>query len=335
MKEKRTASVGLNLAYGTESGISGGLTYTDTNIFGRGMTFEVGFNEGDEAMYWTSFSSPYMDLNTFAWRVGARYYDFDDRYYYRHGIKQFEYDEERVEFFGGIGKKFINDDWSWFLTLRHVDAEYDDISYAIPGYIDDLTPWDGINQTVELTVTWDKRDVYAPYPVGFVWDTNFEEAVKVFGGEYDYLKYWTQARFYASLNPIFEGFVDTDFPWTANNPLLLALRMRIGSATQDELPSFTKYMLGGMNTLRGYNTHSFEGSNFYMGNAELRVPVMSMLTVVGFYDIGNADDFMDWDNYHDDYGIGVRVKTPFGSFRVDYAYGEYENRTYFGFGEMF
>ena len=38
---------------------------------------------------------------------------------------------------------------------------------------------------------------------------------------------------------------------------------------------------------------------------------------------------------HDDYGVGVRVKTPFGNLRVDYAKGEDENRTYFGFGEMF
>ncbi|MBQ3448210.1 MAG: BamA/TamA family outer membrane protein, partial [Synergistaceae bacterium] len=40
-------------------------------------------------------------------------------------------------------------------------------------------------------------------------------------------------------------------------------------------------------------------------------------------------------NYHDDYGLGVRVKTPFGNLRIDYAKGEEENRTYFGFGEMF
>ncbi len=335
VKEKRTASIGLNLAYGTESGVSGGLTYSDTNIFGRGMNFEVGFNEGDEASYWTTFSSPYMDSKTFAWRVGARYYTYDDRYYYRQGRKQFEFDEERITFFAGVGKKFSNEEWSWFLTLRHEDAKYDDINYAIPGYIDDLTPWDGVNQTVELTLTWDKRDEYAPYPTGFVWDTNFEEAVKVLGGEYDYLKYWTQARIYIALNTALDGLVDSDFPWTASNPLLLATRLRIGSATQDQLPAFARYSLGGMNTLRGYNTRSFEGSNYYLGNVELRVPVLSMLTLVGFYDVGNANDEMDWDNYHDDYGVGVRVKTPFGSVRVDYAKGEEENRTYFGFGEMF
>ena len=54
-----------------------------------------------------------------------------------------------------------------------------------------------------------------------------------------------------------------------------------------------------------------------------------------FYDIGNADSKMDWGDLHDDYGLGIRVKTPFGNLRLDYAYGDDENKTYFGFGEIF
>ncbi len=335
VKEKKTASVGLNLAYGTESGLSGGLTYGDTNLFGRGINFEVGFNEGDDASYWLSFSSTYMDAKTFAWRVGAVYRKYDERYYYRKGIKQFEYDEKSLSIYAGLGKKFSNEDWSWFLTLRREDAEYKNVQNAIPGYIDDLTMWDGVNQTVELSLTWDKRDEYAPYSKGFVWDTNLEQAVKALGGEYEYLKYWTQFRLYAPLNKALEGFGDIGGTWSDENPLLFAARLRIGAATKDELPAFARYSLGGMNTLRGYNSRSFEGSRMFLGNFELRVPVASGVSLVGFYDIGNADEDFHWSDYHDNYGIGVRVKTPFGNVRVDYAKGEDENRTYFGFGEMF
>ncbi|MBR1658245.1 MAG: BamA/TamA family outer membrane protein [Synergistaceae bacterium] len=335
VKEKRTASVGLNLGYGTESGVSGGLTYSDSNMFGRGMHFEIGFNEGTEATYWTTFASPYMDAETFAWRVGARYRRYDDRYYYRRGRRQFNFDEKTFSIFAGIGRKFSNEDWSWFLTLRREDATYSNVRKAIPGYYDDLTAWDGVNQTVELQLMWDRRDEYAPYPKGFVWDVNLEQAVQFLGGDYDYLKYWTQARLYVSMNKFLEGFADIGGTWSDENPMLFAARLRIGSSTKDELPSFARYSLGGMNSLRGYDSRSFEGSNFYLGNFELRVPVASAVTVVGFYDIGNADETMDWSNYHDDYGLGLRVKTPFGNLRVDYAKGETENRTYFGFGEMF
>ncbi len=335
VKEKRTASVGLNLAYGTESGLSGGLTYSDTNLWGRGYRFEIGFSEGDEASYWTTLSSPYMDAHTYGWRVGVRYRSYEDRYYYRRGIRQFEYDEKSIMGYVGIGKKFQNEEWSWFLTLRNEKTEYDDIHNAIPGYFDELTMWDGTNQTVELALTWDKRDEYSPYPKGFVWDTNFEQSVKALGGEYEYLKYWTQARFYMSLNHVLTGAFDIGSMWTDENPLLFAARLRIGSTSKEEIPAYARYSLGGMNTLRGFSSRSFEGTNMYMGNFEIRVPVASMLSIVGFYDIGNADDTMDWDDYHDNFGIGARIKTPFGSMRVDYAKGEEENRTYFGFGEMF
>ena len=335
VKEKRTASIGLNLGYGTESGISGGLTYNDTNMFGRGMDFEIGFNEGDEASYWMTFSSPYMDSKTFAWRIGARYWTYDDRYFYRQGRRQFEFDEKVYSVFAGLGRKFSNEDWSWWLTLRHQKADYDDVHNAILGYMDDMTMWDGTNQTIEFQLTWDRRDEYASYPSGFVWDTFLEQAVEVLGGEYSYLKYWTQARAYIALNKAIEGLIDTNGSWSDENPLLFAARVRIGSATADELPSFARYSLGGMNTLRGYNSRSFEGSNFYLGNFELRVPVNNSISLVGFYDIGNADTTWDWSNKHDDYGFGLRVKTPFGNLRLDYAKGEDENRTYFGFGEMF
>ena len=335
VKEKRTASVGVNLAYGSESGLSGGLAYGDTNLFGRGLNFEIGFDEGDEASYWLSLSSPYMDSETWAWRAGARYRTYDDRYYYRQGERQFEFDEKNTQFYAGIGRKFKNEDWSWFLTLRHEDTSYDDVHNMIPGYIDDLTMWEGVNQTAELQFTLDKRDPYLPYPKGLVWETTLEKAFEGLGGEFDYMKYWTQLRWYAPLNKLVEGVVDVEGTWTDENPIILAARLRVGSATNDELPAFARYSLGGMNTLRGYSSRSFEGSNVLLGNFELRLPVHDNFTLVGFFDVGNASNSMDWGDLHDNYGVGVRVKTPFGNLRVDYAHGEDENKTYFGFGDMF
>ena len=335
VKEKRTASIGLNIAYGSESGLSGGLTYSDTNLKGRGINFQVGFNEGKEASYWITLSDPYMDAKTFGWRIGARYNTYDNRNYYKRGDRQFEFDEKSWSVFAGIGRKFSNEAWSWFFTLRHQHTEYSDIQRAIPGYIDDLTPWQGNNQTAELLLTWNKLDEYAAHPKGFIWEIGVEQAMKAIGGDYNYTKYWTQARFYASLNKLLAGIADNDFNWTDENPLLLAMRLRIGSSTTDEIPAFAKYSLGGMNTLRGYSSRSFEGGKMFLGNVEIRMPVNQMFSIVAFYDIGNADESFRWKDYHDDYGLGVRVKTPFGNMRIDYAHGDEENKTYFGFGEMF
>lgn len=335
VKEKRTASIGVNVGYGTESGLSGGLTYSDSNLRGLGYNLEVGFDEGDEASYWVGLSSSYSDFQTFAWRVGARYMTYDDRYYYRTGRRQFEFDEKSLSFYAGFGKKFKNEDWSWFLTFRHTDTDYSDVHNAIPGYIDDLTKWQGVNQTIEFQLTWDRREPYIPFQKGYVWDSYLEQAIEALGGEYSYFKYWTQARFYIPLNDYLKMLTDTKGTWTDENPLMLAARFRIGSATENDLPAFARYSLGGMNTLRGYNSRSYEGSDMYLGNIELRVPLNSMFTVVGFYDFGYAGETMVFDETYDDSGIGLRVTTPFGKLRVDYAKGDYENRTYFGFGEMF
>ena len=132
-----------------------------------------------------------------------------------------------------------------------------------------------------------------------------------------------------------EGVIDVDNMWTDDNPIILAARVRVGSSTVDELPAFARYSLGGMNSLRGYHSRMFEGSNVLLGNFELRIPVQKNFSLVGFYDIGNADNNMDWGRLYDNYGVGVRVKTPMGQLRLDYAMGGDENRSYFGFGEMF
>ncbi|GHV45226.1 outer membrane protein assembly factor [Synergistales bacterium] len=334
--EKKTMAIGFDVGYGTESGISGGISFSENNFSGLGYQFNIGFEEGDEARYWASFANPYMDKRTYAWKIGFSYQDYIDRYYYHDGNKQFEYDDESFMFYAGLGKKFgRTEDWSWFFTLSWRDVDYSNVHRAIPDYYDDLTMWDGVNFAGELQFTYNKLDPYLPYSKGFVWDTTFEEAAKFAGGEYNYFKYWTQLRYYMPLNNIFDDIIDAGELWSDESPLILAARLRMGSSTQSNLPAFARYSLGGMNTLRGYHSRTFEGSNVLLGNVELRVPVQKNFELVGFYDIGNAADHMNWDKFYDNWGVGIRVKTPMGQIRLDYAMGGDEDRTYFGFGQMF
>ena len=88
VKEKKSQSIGINVGYGTESGISGGLTYSDTNFGGLGYQLDLGFDEGEEASYWATYSNPYMDRRTYAWRIGVAYLNFVDQYYYYQENKQ-------------------------------------------------------------------------------------------------------------------------------------------------------------------------------------------------------------------------------------------------------
>lgn len=336
VKEKKTASIGVNVGYGTESGLSGGITFTDTNLGGRGHTLDIGFDAGEESSYWVTYSSPYMDRQTYAWKIGTMYRDYNDLFYFHDRVRQFEYDERNFSLFGGFGKKFgKKEEWSWFFTADWRDIEYKGPHNPIPNYFDDLTMWGGTNFSGSLQLTLDKRDPYVSYSKGYIWETTLEQAAEVIGGDFNYTKYWTQFRYYLSLNKYVDGLVDVNNMWSEDNPIILATRLRVGSAANSELPAFARYSLGGMNSLRGYRSRTFEGSDVILANFELRVPVQKNFDLVGFYDAGNAGNNISWTDLYDNYGIGVRVKTPMGQIRLDYAMGGDENRTYFGFGQMF
>lgn len=122
-------------------------------------------------------------------------------------------------------------------------------------------------------------------------------------------------------------------------------------ASQVELiPSEDRYLLGGANTVRGYAQDALDGRPrtdatttaaegglvSLMANVELRIPLFWRLGVVGFLDAGNV-----WQDRHDitvrrlvphgnraeadfkdlryAYGLGLRLMTPVGPLRVDYA----------------
>lgn len=333
VQEQKTARVGLSISHGTRSGWSGGLTYSDTNWKGLGQTGEVGFELGDNSQYWVTYSEPYMDRNHYSWKVGFIKRNWEDRYYYRKGVKQLKYDEDMTNVYVGAGKKFGKDEkFNWFLTLDWRDLDAYNIREQTGE--DDLTR--GKIFSVMGTLTRDNTIAYLSYPKGDVIDLNVEQALEALGGEYSYTKYWLQARYYTPVLGL-ENFLNRQFgAIDKDNPVILAARMRVGFSS-GELPTAGLYSLGGTGTLRGYDGNEFEGTEMFLGNVELRIPFQKAFSFVVFYDVGNAwlDEGIDFSDLHDSWGIGVRVKTPLGNLRVDYAQGEDENRTHFGFGEMF
>ncbi len=331
--EQKTAKVGLSISHGTSSGWSGGLTYSDTNWQGLGRVGEVGFELGDNSQYWVTYSEPYMDRNHYAWKVGFLKRNWEDRYYYRKGVRQLKYDEDMKNIYVGAGKKFGRDEkYSWFVTLDWRDIDAYNIREQTG--VDDLTR--GKIFSVLGTLTRDNTDPYLSFPKGDVIDLNVEQAMEALGGEYSYTKYWLQARYYTPVLGL-EDFLNRQFgAIDKDNPVVFAARVRVGFSS-GELPTAGLYSVGGTGTLRGYDGGEFEGTEMFLGNAELRIPVQKAFSLVVFYDVGNAwlDEGIDFSDLHDAWGLGVRVKTPLGNFRVDYAQGETENRTHFGFGEMF
>ena len=338
VEEGRTNKIGFSIGHGSQSGWSGGINYQDTNWQGLGTKFSVGFETGNREQYWASYEQPFMDQETYAWKVGAYKRKWEEQDEYEKGQWKFQYDQEKTGAYVGVGKKFKgNDQLSWYLTLDWHKVENTILS-------GDVTPQDlveledGTNFSVTGSLTRNTLDPYLSYPKGDVESLSVEQGIAALGGDWDYTKYWLEARYYTPLFGLMD-FLEMDFGFTEDNPLLFAARVRAGSSS-GTVPWAEMYTLGGADTLRGYDDDYFRGEEVLLGNFELRIPMEQNLSLVFFYDVGKAwkkslGESFSFSDLQSDKGIGLRVKTPIGNLRVDFAQGDDENQTNFGFGEMF
>ena len=279
-----------------------------------------------------------MDQETYAWKVGAYKRKWEEQDEYEKGQWKFQYDQEKTGAYVGVGKKFKgNDQLSWYLTLDWHKVENTILS-------GDVTPQDlveledGTNFSVTGSLTRNTLDPYLSYPRGDVEILSVEQGIAALGGDWDYTKYWLEARYYTPLFGLMD-FLEMDFGFTEDNPLLFAARVRAGSSS-GTVPWAEMYTLGGADTLRGYDDDYYRGEEMLLGNFELRIPMEQNLSLVFFYDVGKAwkkslGESFSFSDLQSDKGIGLRVKPPIGNLRVDFAQGDDENQTNFGFGEMF
>jgi translocation and assembly module TamA len=103
------------------------------------------------------------------------------------------------------------------------------------------------------------------------------------------------------------------------------------ATTRNGIPSVLLFRTGGATTVRGYEFESLgvpDGSAIVPGryyavfNAEATRWVGNAWGVAAFVDAGNAIDSLDDVHLALGYGVGLRVRTPLGPFRVDVAYGQ-------------
>ena len=360
VEEGRTGRLGFNIAYGTQSGFGGGLSYENTNIGGRGMKLSVGFDIGNREEYWVSYEQPYMGGKVTAWKVGGYKRAWSDLYYYANDEKQFEYDRDKTGAFFGFGRKFKEDSlYNWYLLFdwHKVENEPDNPSdkYKKSNWsnvdIDGNSPpkpgketlledlGDGTYYSVTASVRRLNIDEYLPYSKGDVQTLNVQYGqADVEGVDYSFFKYWLEARFYFPVEKFFRDFFETSLGGKSDRPVIFAARIIAGSSSGD-VPYEQMYTVGGDTTLRGYDDDRYHGEDMLLGNFELRLPVDKNFTLVGFYDVGrawrkNSDNSSFGSDMGSSPGFGVRINTPLGNLRLDYATGD-EGRFHFGFGELF
>lgn len=317
VKERKTGSAAFGAAYSSSDGLLGYIEVADENFFGRGQRVNVKWEFGQRrTTYDLGFFEPHLDQNRTS--LGVRLYDtqrtldqLDEN-----GTSQTYTDHQT----GGeltVGRP-LSEDTRVYAKLKMEDAERRDVS----GQIVENTK--GRNRSITTSVVNDTRDFILKPSSGARNEFSVEWAGTMLGSDYTFTKYNTDLARY------FRGF---------KSGQVVALHLGAGYLDSQgrELP-LQQFLVGGADTIRGYENNAFPGDKYLVLNAEYRFPLSKALTGVVFADAGNAwmaADPVELGKLRTGYGLGLRVDTPVGVMRIDYGIGQQGGKTYFSLGQTF
>ncbi len=195
---------------------------------------------------------------------------------------------------------------------------------------------------LNLSYLNDSRDSALNPTRGFFLNGEAAVAARMLGSERQFFKLLTQGRYY--------------FPLFSDVTLVSALRLGaivpVGSpppGVEREVPISERFFAGGPGALRGLPLDlagpllrdsqtgevilvgptdkqvpvALGGDALIVGNLELRFPVYGIFSSVLFYDVGNVFESIctiPKEQFSNDFGIGVAIRSPIGPVRIDFAY---------------
>lgn len=319
--EQKTGTFSIGAGYSKADGMVGIIELGDNNFRGTGdkvkVHWEFGGNGGNKN-YEFGYTKPWLDDKQTS--LGFSFYDMTNEYSdYKKGKLYSSYDKERKGWDITLGRpsgeyiqnyiafKNRRDTWKEQVDGVEYDDKYKDENF-------------GLTRSVTLTRVFDSRDNVFNATEGRRYSLSAEFAGKAFGGDFDYNKYTAEARQYLKVG----------------KEQVVALRLTAGYA-DGHMPESGQFAVGGADTLRGYEDDEFKGNKMLAATAEYRFPVAKKVQGVVFTDIGKAWDGEGYklNDMEASAGVGLRITTPIGPIRLDYAQGSEGGKTHFSFGGQF
>ncbi|MHB0936118.1 MAG: BamA/OMP85 family outer membrane protein [Armatimonadota bacterium] len=332
--ERRTGLASVGVGHSNIKGLIGFVDVADTNFWGSGQKLNLRVQFGADDSYELGYTNPW---------IGTRRTSFTANVYNRTILRQAVsedtthlYDEERTGGNMTLGRPLSKDrNTRGYVTLRadRVRATEEEDNPLPPGLEGLLEPSDV--RSLGLSLVRDTRDNFLNPSGGHY--TTFAGEIAGLGGA-SFNKFTAEHRRYWIIRNKPEPGADA----RKKQPWIFASRLSVGTITGNA-PFLDQFLAGGADSLRGYKEDRFPGVNQVMLNSELRVPINESLQAVGFVDLGDAwggrfaEGFGDPEfKLHTGYGLGVRVQTPIGPLRLDYALnGEGGREFHFGIGSTF
>lgn len=329
VKERNTGTLQAGAGYSSYYGAILNAQLSQTNLLGRGQSLTGSVDLSNRQSFFRfSFTEPYfMDTN---WRTGIDLY-IQQRYLIQY-----------TELKRGVNLRLGHPLAPYFEAYIRYKLEHTHIDLD-PTYGDpDVFPPDTANGTtssVTLTLEYDKRDDRFAPSKGLYASTSMEYAG--LGGNIDYTKGTATARFYKK--------IFWDLVWRNNITYGFITPNGSGRA----VPFNELFLLGGANTLRGFNWYSigrrvksmkvynsaisngeseananndamtpFGGTQELYYNLEFQFPLVTEAGIQGvvFYDVGEAEDSIMPELLRQDVGFGFRWFSPIGPLRFEWGF---------------
>ncbi|SDD81957.1 BamA/OMP85 family outer membrane protein [Sporomusa acidovorans] len=322
--EQKTGTFSIGGGYSKADGMVGIIEVGDNNFRGSGdkVKFHWEFGGASDRNYEVSFTRPWLDSKQTS--LSFSVYDLTNEYTdYKDGTddEKATYDKNRKGVDITLGRpsgEYIQN----YITFKNRRDTYDEWKSGEdyskdPQYLKDNF---GLTRSITLMRVFDSRDnVFAPTE-GARYSLSAEFAGKALGGDFSFNKYTAEGRKYFKID----------------DNHVIATRMTVGYAS-GHISDSNRFEVGGSDTLRGYEDDQYKGDKMIAGSVEYRFPVVSKIQGVLFTDFGNAwkDEGYKLNDLKTSVGVGIRMSTPIGPIRIDFAKGSEGGRTHFSFGGQF
>lgn len=333
--EQKTGRFSIGGGYSQADGMIGIIEVGDDNFRGTGDKVKFHWEFGGKASnrnYEISYTRPWLDEKQTS--LGFNLYNMTNEYndYNDDGSTRSTYDKKRKGFDITLGRpqgEYVQN----YVTFKQRTDQYvkwvSGVDYSNPadttagfmaGHPNYLTDNFGVTRSVSLMRVYDSRDnVFSPTEGNRVAVTA-EFAGKALGGDFSFNKYTAETRNYLKVG----------------HAQVVAFRGMLGYA-DGKISDSARFAVGGSDTVRGYRDDQFKGDKMLAASAEYRFPIAKKVEGVAFVDVGKAwtGEGYKLNDLVGSIGVGVRVNTPIGPVRLDYAKGNQGGKTHFSFGGQF
>ena len=365
--EGSSGSVAAGAGFSSDSGLFGTASYQQKNLGGNNHTLGTEVQIGDDSLLFdVNFTDPWIagsksrtsyTVNAFRRRSISLVFNGDD------DIDTFNgNDSPRIVRTGGgisFARPLPRDPFKrreWTLSsgfqyqrveVRNSDGEIspkaEDPNGDPDPNLEDLENLafsdDGTDDifTLRFGATRDRRNNQLQPTKGSVLRVGTEQTVPIGSG----------SIFFNRVRANYSQYFPVDLIRFSDGPEALAFNVQAGTVLGD-LPPYEAFILGGSNSVRGFGDGEVgSGRSYFQATAEYRFPIFRIVGGAAFFDYGTllgTDGNVPGEpavirglpGSGFGYGLGVRVQSPLGPIRVDYAINDDgDNEIQFGIGEKF